>query len=535
MMPNMSAITLMFWIKINSSQRMALFSYAIEDSPEEFFVGVERNCLVVIMQSHHILKLNISAINDSIWHHLAIIIGRTRKKIFLDGSTIYNQTMVNHSLPLLRGGGVVAIGQKLECENGVFNPNMSFVGEISYLNLWNHDVVCENSSPMVLINDKCTTGLNKSTLVVKWNHVYQFTSENVVKVPSLQKTCSNKGEIFPECGSACAKTCRGISHGLKCSERCIPGCQCPKGSYLDEKNRCVPMKECPCFFEGNYYKAGESANVGRCKTCTCNMGAMDCVEDRNCSSKSPCKSFPCKNDGRCLKEGDTFSCICINGYHGKTCEELPPTPCDSRPCKNNGICSINGDTFSCECASGFEGNTCEFTNACAKGPCKNEGVCTIVGSSYKCECKFGFTGKNCELNVKPVCVNANWRRSFDKQGWSTCDTTNQFITGLYRNKLRVNNDGLYRLEDAKCCKSSPIYIGQKSICQNADWWDSFNKKGWSVCSNGYFLNGFYRSNGHHLHNLEEGKCCKPVNHPHKYGDCYHENIKMNSTKRMDNV
>ncbi|XP_046863594.1 uncharacterized skeletal organic matrix protein 5-like [Xenia sp. Carnegie-2017] len=66
------------------------------------------------MQSQHILKLNNSAINDGIWHHLAIIIGRTRKKIFLNGSTIYSEPMVNHSLPLLRGGGVVAIGQKLE-------------------------------------------------------------------------------------------------------------------------------------------------------------------------------------------------------------------------------------------------------------------------------------------------------------------------------------------------------------------------------------------------------------------------------------
>ncbi|XP_046864162.1 uncharacterized protein LOC124458113 isoform X1 [Xenia sp. Carnegie-2017] len=102
------------YIKINSSQRMAVFSYAIGDSPDEFFVGVERNCLVVIMQSQHNLKLNLSAINDGIWHHLSIIIGRTRKKIFLNGSTIYSEPMVNHSLPLLRGGGVVAIGQKLE-------------------------------------------------------------------------------------------------------------------------------------------------------------------------------------------------------------------------------------------------------------------------------------------------------------------------------------------------------------------------------------------------------------------------------------
>ena len=36
----------------------------------------------------------------------------------------------------------------------------------------------------------------------------------------------------------------------------------------------------------------------------------------------PCESFPCKNEGGCLEEGDTFTCFCINGYQGKTCEGL---------------------------------------------------------------------------------------------------------------------------------------------------------------------------------------------------------------------
>ena len=54
-MPTMSDITLMFWIKMNSSQRMALFSYAIEDSPDEFFVGFEKNWLIIRMQSKDIL------------------------------------------------------------------------------------------------------------------------------------------------------------------------------------------------------------------------------------------------------------------------------------------------------------------------------------------------------------------------------------------------------------------------------------------------------------------------------------------------
>ncbi|XP_046863743.1 uncharacterized protein LOC124457555 [Xenia sp. Carnegie-2017] len=176
-MPNMSELTLMFWIKMNSSQQMALFSYAIEDSSDEFFVGFEKNWLIIRMQSKDILKLNISQINDGFWHHLAIIIGHMSKKIILDGFTICNKTKLNHSLPLLHGGGVVAIGQKLECVNGVFDPNMSFVGKISYLNLWSK----------MLIIDECTTCLNQNTFVIKWDLMYQFTSGNVTKVPSLPK------------------------------------------------------------------------------------------------------------------------------------------------------------------------------------------------------------------------------------------------------------------------------------------------------------------------------------------------------------
>ena len=34
-------------------------------------------------------------------------------------------------------------------------------------------------------------------------------------------------------------------------------------------------------------------------------------------------------------------------------------PCDSSPCKNGATCqSVNGK-FSCECVEGFEGKTCE--------------------------------------------------------------------------------------------------------------------------------------------------------------------------------
>ncbi|XP_046858621.1 neurogenic locus notch homolog protein 2-like, partial [Xenia sp. Carnegie-2017] len=428
---------------------------------------------------------------------------------------------------------------------------------------------CRCIDPMKCV---CNAFAAYSKLCVEYGGVLDWRFNGTYLYPKLkecEQTCSNKEEIFTECGSACAKTCRDISRGLNCSETCIPGCYCPKGSYLDDKNHCVPVKKCPCFFEGKYYKAGENVKVGRCKTCTCNMGAMACVKDRKCSTNGPCESFPCKNDGACSENGNSFICTCTKEYKGKTCEVPVPTPCDSRPCKNNGICTNNGSTFSCECDYGFEGKTCEVMNPCAKQPCKNDGVCKTNGSSYQCECKFGFrgktcqyidactknpcknggtctnvgsshqckctsdfTGKNCEVSALPVCTNADWTKSFNKKGWSKCRTKNNFITGLYRSRYTRRFDRISRLEHAKCCTSHPKYTAQKSICVNGNWWNSFNRKGkWSVCPRGYFLNGLYRSRGNRLRNIEAGKCCKPVNPPNKYGSCHYQYVKYKLSKK----
>jgi hypothetical protein len=66
----------------------------------------------------------------------------------------------------------------------------------------------------------------------------------------------------------------------------------------------------------------------------------------------------------------------------------------------------------------------------------------------------------------------------------------------------------------------------------------FNRpNSWSVCPAGYFLNGLYRTAGQNLHNIEQGKCCKPVNHPKRYEQCYDENIirKFDKHARMVNL
>lgn len=50
-MPNISEMTLVFWINTNTNRRMALFSYAVKDSPDEFFVGFKREQIIVTIKS----------------------------------------------------------------------------------------------------------------------------------------------------------------------------------------------------------------------------------------------------------------------------------------------------------------------------------------------------------------------------------------------------------------------------------------------------------------------------------------------------
>ena len=78
--------------------------------------------------------------------------------------------------------------------------------------------------------------------------------------------CSNPGEIFTECGSPCARSCRDLSANLACEEQCVPGCQCPDGKLLNYAGVCVSAAQCPCEFQRSFVESGESVDVGKCTT-----------------------------------------------------------------------------------------------------------------------------------------------------------------------------------------------------------------------------------------------------------------------------
>ncbi|XP_028414912.1 uncharacterized protein LOC114537999 [Dendronephthya gigantea] len=128
-------------------------------------------------------------------------------------------------------------------------------------------------------------------------------------------------------------------------------------------------------------------------------------------------------------------------------------------------------------------------------------------------------------NTSLTCSNADWRQSFESEGFSKCGARNLFITGFYRSPSNHNKHPISLLEEARCCMSSPAYSGQNSQCNRTSFNGSFRTDDkWSVCPVGYFLNGLRRSNDTKLRAITGALCCKPENHPDKYGSCYDEDV-----------
>ncbi|KAK0156050.1 Mucin-5B [Merluccius polli] len=72
---------------------------------------------------------------------------------------------------------------------------------------------------------------------------------------------------YHECGSPCADTCSNPDTNQTCDSRCTDGCFCPAGMVVDDVTHqgCVPLKSCPCSYNGKTFMPGESY-TSNCKT-----------------------------------------------------------------------------------------------------------------------------------------------------------------------------------------------------------------------------------------------------------------------------
>ncbi|XP_052678612.1 integrin beta-like protein A [Crassostrea angulata] len=117
----------------------------------------------------------------------------------------------------------------------------------------------------------------------------------------------------------------------------------------------------------------------------------------NVNDVSPCLSGPCQNNGTCVRNGMT--CTCVPGFTGRFCE-IDINECSSRPCQNGGTCLDLINRFECQCVPGYTGTQCEIDiNECASNPCENQATCNDLVNFFNCTCLPGFTGDRCQIDI----------------------------------------------------------------------------------------------------------------------------------------
>ncbi|XP_056003559.1 ficolin-3-like [Ostrea edulis] len=136
---------------------------------------------------------------------------------------------------------------------------------------------------------------------------------------------------------------------------------------------------------------------GICTSCstTFSCQCVDGYEGNTCEVTDHCVSSPCQHGGNCTSGSTTYSCQCADGYKGNKCEVIDH--CASSPCNHGGNCTSGETTFSCQCADGYKGSKCEDTDYCASSPCQNGGNCTSGQTTFVCKCKDGFVGYTCDV------------------------------------------------------------------------------------------------------------------------------------------
>ena len=63
--------------------------------------------------------------------------------------------------------------------------------------------------------------------------------------------------------------------------------------------------------------------------------------------------------GQCFQHGSTYTCQCLPGYSGPNCN-IDLDDCSSQPCGTHGSCTDLVDGFSCDCVFGRLGESCQF-------------------------------------------------------------------------------------------------------------------------------------------------------------------------------
>ena len=139
--PNLSALTIAFWMRTSDSNPGTVISYATQ-------VGdiLQDNALALQDYSGFNLFVNNRTVftgldvNDGQWHHVAVTwesAGGTWHS-YKDGVKISSSAQAFQQGEVIAGGGVLILGQEQDDLGGGFNTEEDFIGDVSQMNVFDY-------------------------------------------------------------------------------------------------------------------------------------------------------------------------------------------------------------------------------------------------------------------------------------------------------------------------------------------------------------------------------------------------------------
>ncbi|OCT83948.1 hypothetical protein XELAEV_18022087mg [Xenopus laevis] len=224
--------------------------------------------------------------------------------------------------------------------------------------------------------------------IILWGWRSGICEGDVKSCPSTQMYLYNL--------TTCQPTCRSLAEGDKaCSSEFTPvdGCGCPDGEYLNEKDQCVPISQCSCYYQATYIRPQEVISKQNEERCSCHNGRLICTTstgEKSCPKGkiyNDCNKIPA--DGRVTPVHrscktltvDYFQtecrsgCVCPDGLLDDGMDNCVTE--DKCSCMHNQEYHHHGEEIKVDC------NTC----TCRSGTwyCTNVmcfGTCTVYGSGH---------------------------------------------------------------------------------------------------------------------------------------------------------
>ncbi|XP_034029561.1 IgGFc-binding protein, partial [Thalassophryne amazonica] len=116
---------------------------------------------------------------------------------------------------------------------------------------------------------------------------------------------------YTVCSTSCPVSCANLPFKRTCKKHCTEGCECDSG-YLISGDSCVPVADCGCSYDGQYYRMGEIfyPDAECVEKCVCGEnGAVTCQKIK-CHPGEICKVVKgikgChpEGQGKCVASGD---------------------------------------------------------------------------------------------------------------------------------------------------------------------------------------------------------------------------------------